>query len=295
MRHGNPSSTGAPTPLLGHAMQTFPNAHLAASSSGLGWHGVAAELRSHPTGDLPPFQPDQLEITIALAGEREAVVSRKGAGLRQRTRVGAGTIWISPMDVSKDDIRITRPLSRILLLDLPSQPLAALSDTLGGSRFGADAIHFLAGVQDELIRQMGHALLAEMARVPPGQRHDAGRVPPERRHGARRQALNTGQQAGSSAPRAPARGSSRATRKAIGAMPHRRMLAPGRPCCPPSLRPPWLAATAGIPPPWRPPCRRRSTRRPMHRPLHRPTCWPWTTTPPSANWSAPTWATTTCA
>ncbi|WP_326542717.1 AraC family transcriptional regulator [Pseudorhodoferax sp.] len=148
--------------VLGHGTQKFPHAQLTCSSRGLGWQGIAAELRSHPAGDLPPFQPDQLEITIALATERGAVVSRKGAGQRQQTRVDAGTIWISPVGVSEDDIRITRPLSRILHLYLPAQPFDTLSDTLGGGRFGADAVRYLAGVQDELIRQMGHALLSEM-------------------------------------------------------------------------------------------------------------------------------------
>jgi AraC family transcriptional regulator len=149
--------------LLTHGRQKFPRAALAASSAGLGWRGIAAELRAHPAGDLPPFQSDQLEITLALAGERDAFVSRKGAGLRQQTRVDPGTIWISPVGVGEDDIRITRPLQRILHLYLPAQPFEALSDTLGGSRFGAQSIRYLAGVQDGLVRQIGQTLLDEMA------------------------------------------------------------------------------------------------------------------------------------
>lgn len=148
--------------LLDHGRQKFPQAQLMASSRGSDWHGIAAELRAHPAGDLPPFQPDQLEITIALAGERGAFVSRKGAGLRQQTRVDPGAIWISPVGVSEDDIRITRPLSRILHLYLPGTAFQALSDAGGGATFGADTVRYLAGVQDELIRQIGHALLAEM-------------------------------------------------------------------------------------------------------------------------------------
>lgn len=145
-----------------HGRQKFPRAALLASSRALDWRGIAAELRAHPAGDLPPFQPDQLEITIALAGERGAVVDRKGAGLRQQTRVDPGAIWISPVGVGEDDIRITRPLSRILPLYLPAASFQALSEQGGGSRFGAGSVRYLAGVQDELIRQMGQALLAEM-------------------------------------------------------------------------------------------------------------------------------------
>lgn len=149
--------------LLKHGLQKFPRAALSASSAGLGWRGIAAELRAHPAGDLPPFQADQLEITLALTGERDAFVNRKGAGLRQQTRVDAGTIWISPVGVGEDDIRITRPLANILHLYLPAEPFRALSDTEGGSRFDAGAIRYLAGVQDGLIRQMGQALLEEMS------------------------------------------------------------------------------------------------------------------------------------
>lgn len=43
--------------LLTHGRQKFPRAALAASSAGLGWRGIAAELRAHPAGDLPPFRP----------------------------------------------------------------------------------------------------------------------------------------------------------------------------------------------------------------------------------------------
>lgn len=149
--------------LLPHGVQKFPRAALTTTSAGLGWRGIAAELRAHPAGDLPPFQSDQLEVTIALAGARDAVVSRKGAGLRQQTRVDPGTIWISPIGVGEDDIRITQPLPRILHLYLPAEPFDALSDSGGGSRFGAQSIRYLAGVQDGLIRQIGHTLLDEMA------------------------------------------------------------------------------------------------------------------------------------
>jgi len=154
--------SGEAMDLLDHGRQKFPSAELKASSDGLAWRGIAAELRAHPAGDLPAFQPEQLEITIALAGERGAIVSRKGAGQRQQTRVDPGTIWISPVGVSEDDIRITRPLSRILHLYLPAQPFDALSDTCAGSVFGADAVRYLAWVQDDLVRQIGLSLLAEM-------------------------------------------------------------------------------------------------------------------------------------
>lgn len=148
--------------LLDHGERKFPQARLIESSSALGWQGIAAELRSHPAGDLPAFQARQLEVTLAIDGAPEGFVSRKGDGLRQKTRVAPGTIWISPVGVSEDDIRISQPLSRILHLYLPSQPFDALAEQQGGAPVRSSAIRYLAGVHDELIRQIGLALLAEM-------------------------------------------------------------------------------------------------------------------------------------
>lgn len=149
--------------LLHHGFQKFPRAQLLASSRALSWSGIAAELRSHPAGEIAAIQPDQVEVTLALAGERDAVVSRKGAGLRQDTPVRPGQIWISPVGVVEDDIRVTRPLSRILHLYLPTQPSADLAASFGDRSFGGDSLRYLAGVKDDLIQQVGLSLLAEMA------------------------------------------------------------------------------------------------------------------------------------
>ena len=148
--------------LLRHGRHKFPHARLIASSQGLGWQGVAAELRSHPAGDIPAIQPDQVEVTIAVRGERDAVVSRKGAGQRQETAVVPGQIWISPVGVVEDDIRITRHLSAILHLYLPASPPHTLAEALGTHSFGADSLRYLAGVEDDLVRQVGLSLLGEM-------------------------------------------------------------------------------------------------------------------------------------
>jgi AraC family transcriptional regulator len=156
--------------LLHHGIQKFPRSQLLSSSRDLGWAGIAAEVRSHPAGEIPAINPDQVEVTIAIAGERDAVVSRKGAGLRQETRVLPGQIWISPVGVVEDDIRITRPLTRILHLYLPTQPAESLSEAFGGVTFKGDSLRYLAGVKDDLIQQIGLSLVAEMSQQTAGGR-----------------------------------------------------------------------------------------------------------------------------
>lgn len=154
--------------LFQHGRQKFTRAQLLASSAELGWSGVAAELRSHPAGEIASIQADQVEVTLAITGEREALVSRKGAGLRQETPVLPGQIWISPVGVVEDDIRISRPLSRILHLYLPTEPPEELRAAFGGRGFAADSLRYLAGVRDDLIQQIGLSLMTEMARPTAG-------------------------------------------------------------------------------------------------------------------------------
>jgi len=148
--------------LLHHGIHKFPKARLIASSRELGWQGVAAELRSHPAGDIAAIQPDQVEVTIAMAAQRGAIVSRKAAGLRQDTPVLAGQIWISPVGLVEDDIRITQPLERILHIYLPTEPSEELSSAFGGRSFRADSLRYLAGIDDRLIRQIGTSLVDEL-------------------------------------------------------------------------------------------------------------------------------------
>lgn len=156
--------------LLQHGAHKFPRARLLASSGSLGWAGVAAELRSHPSGDIESIRPTQVEVTLAVAGDRDAVVSRKGAGVRQQTPVFAGQIWITPVGLVEDDIRITRPLSRILHIYLPTEPCPELSEAFGGRTFGGESLRYLAGIRDDLIEQIGLTLLAEMTNESAGGR-----------------------------------------------------------------------------------------------------------------------------
>jgi AraC family transcriptional regulator len=148
--------------LYDHGEQKFPKASLLASSAPFGWGDVAAELRCHPAGELPAIQPTQMEITIAMCGNPDAVVGRTGDGVRQETRVEPGTIWLCPTGVGEDNIRITAPLSEILHIYLPASRFDQLSDVFGGSQATAKSIRYLAGVNDDLIRQIGVSLLAEM-------------------------------------------------------------------------------------------------------------------------------------
>jgi AraC family transcriptional regulator len=150
------------TNLYDHGKQKFPRAALLASSAPRGWTGIASELRCHPAGEIQAIQPTQMELTIAMRGNSTAIVGRTGDGLRQETRVEPGVIWLCPIGVGEDNISISAPLDEILHIYLPAKRFTQLADLFGGKPVSAQSIGYLAGVHDELIRQIGLTLLAEM-------------------------------------------------------------------------------------------------------------------------------------
>jgi AraC family transcriptional regulator len=155
--------------LLEHGKVKFPVAAIEASSEGLGWQGIAAELRSHPACELAPFRSMQTEITIALRGSRNAFVARSAGGVRQRTAVNAGTIWISPEGVQEEATRINEALDDILHIYLPGELFLRMSSEEGTS-IGEQSIHYEADVRDDLIRQIGVSLASEIRAPTPGGR-----------------------------------------------------------------------------------------------------------------------------
>jgi AraC family transcriptional regulator len=135
---------------------------LIASSTDRGWRGVAAEVRNHPQGALPAISSDTIEITLAVEGNAEAYLHRCGAGVRQKTRVDPGALWLCPAGVNEDEVRMTGDLPGIFHIYLPRTRLSGLADEYGLSGSGLDEIQYLAGVDDGVIRQLGLSLLSEL-------------------------------------------------------------------------------------------------------------------------------------
>lgn len=151
-----------PPDLLAHGERKFPNAGVLLSSAGRGWRGVAAEVRAHPAGNLPALVPTQMELTLALNGNSNARVSRKGNGCRQDTFVRDGTLWLCPVGVGEDDTHISGHLPEILHIYLAPHRFTELACLYGDYRVRADAVRYLAGVEDDLIRQLAYSILGEL-------------------------------------------------------------------------------------------------------------------------------------
>jgi AraC family transcriptional regulator len=147
--------------LYDHGRQKYVIGEVLGSAVGCDWSGVAAELRYHPPGELPPIDLAQTEIGIATASHPDTVVGRSGNGLRQSTRAVPGTIWTCPAGVHEEDISMN-DWHECLHIYLPHARFAQLSEVRGGAVVTAHHISYLADIDDELIRQIGWTLLAEL-------------------------------------------------------------------------------------------------------------------------------------
>ncbi|HEY4985796.1 MAG TPA: AraC family transcriptional regulator [Bradyrhizobium sp.] len=147
--------------LLDHGKEKYPIGDLLQSSAACNWLEVAAEVRMHPACELPSITLKQMEIGIALRCHPQSVVSRKGDGLQQVTKVEPGTIWLCPAGVHEEDIKVSA-WHEVLHLYLPVSRFDQLSDVSGGARVRAQSVRYLGGLHDDLIRQIGWALADEI-------------------------------------------------------------------------------------------------------------------------------------
>lgn len=145
-----------------HGPRKYQKSGLLLSSSGRGWASISAELRSHVKGVIPAIVPQQMEVVIAVNGRDDGFVTRSGDGKLQTTRPTTGTIWLAPIGVGDDEIGITETLPELLHLYLPSQQFETLADDYNLPKSPAHSIQYLAGVEDEMIRQIGLSILAEL-------------------------------------------------------------------------------------------------------------------------------------
>jgi AraC family transcriptional regulator len=134
---------------------------LLGSSTGLGWSTISAELRSHGVSELPAIVPQHVEICLVVAGNKDGLVKRTGAGFCQEARPKAGAIWLSPAGVGKS-IAITAPIPKTLHLYLPAALFDRLKDEFNLPVAPAHSIQHAFGIGDEVIDQIGRSILSEL-------------------------------------------------------------------------------------------------------------------------------------
>jgi AraC family transcriptional regulator len=145
-----------------HGSRKYPTSALLASSAGLGWPTIHAELRSHGVSETPVIVPQHMELCFAVTGNNNGLVTRSGAGQRQHTVPTTGAIWLCPIGVGDNEIRITAPIPKTMHLYLPATLFARLSDDFNLPGTPAHSIRYLAGLRDEAISQIALSILSEL-------------------------------------------------------------------------------------------------------------------------------------
>src|SRR5713101_5640104 len=94
-----------------------PTSALLASSSGLGWSALSAELRSHGISEARSIVPQHVELILVVAGNPDSLVRRTGVRLCQEAVPRTGAIWLSPAGVGKE-IAIAAPIPQTMHMHL---------------------------------------------------------------------------------------------------------------------------------------------------------------------------------
>lgn len=102
-----------------------------------------------------------MEVTLAVQAPAGGQVIRRGDGRRQATSTLPGTLWLCPIGVHEDDVRITEALPQILHIYLPEEHFAAVSAETNLAA-GPASVAYAADVQDSLVREISYATLGEL-------------------------------------------------------------------------------------------------------------------------------------
>ncbi len=135
---------------------------LLASSAGLGWSTISVELRSHGVSEAPPIVPQHVEICLVVAGNKDGLVRRTGAGFCQEAMPKTGAIWLSPAGVGKE-IVITAPIPQTMHLYLHTALFDRLKDDFNLPVAPAHSIRHAVGIGDDVIDQIGRSILSELS------------------------------------------------------------------------------------------------------------------------------------
>jgi AraC family transcriptional regulator len=145
-----------------HGVRKYPpTSALLASSAGLGWPTISVELRSHGVSEALAIVPQHVEIFLVVAGNKDGLVRRTGAGFYQEGVPKTGAIWLSPAGIGKE-IVITAPIPQTMHLYLPTALFARLKDDFNLPVAPADSIRHAVGIGDDVIDHIGRSILSEL-------------------------------------------------------------------------------------------------------------------------------------
>jgi AraC family transcriptional regulator len=119
------------------------------------------ELRSHGVIEAPAIVPQHVEICLVVAGNKDGLVRRTGAGFCQEAMPNTGAIWLSPAGIGKE-IVITAPIPQTMHLYLPTALFDRLKDDFNLPVAPAHSIRHAVGIGDDVIDHIGLSILSEL-------------------------------------------------------------------------------------------------------------------------------------
>ena len=140
----------------------YPASTLLKSSDDLGWSTISVDLRAHRSCQGPGALGSNVEVAIAVSGSDDGDVACKVDGNWRRVRPTTGTIWLNPVGAKSDEICIASTELRVVHLYVPTLTFARLGDDYNLPSAPGHSIHYSSGVQDDVIKQVGLSVLAEM-------------------------------------------------------------------------------------------------------------------------------------
>ena len=139
----------------------YPRSTLLASSTGMGWSTISAELRSHGVSETPLLASQQAEVCLAIVGNEAGLVKRTADGHCQQAVPDTGAIWLSPVGI-KEVVTFTAPIPQTLHLYLPWSLFDRLSSDFNVPVALAHSIQHVAGIRDEVISNLGCSILSAL-------------------------------------------------------------------------------------------------------------------------------------
>jgi AraC family transcriptional regulator len=132
------------------------------SSSGLGWTALRAEIRDYPRFEGSVPVAPMAKIALVLGGSGDGYAAFKIGRNWRSTQTTPGRIWLRPIGGKYDEYRISSTKVEVLDLFLPTAVFTQLSDDYNLPTALDASVRHEGGVQDEVINQVGLALLSEM-------------------------------------------------------------------------------------------------------------------------------------
>jgi AraC family transcriptional regulator len=145
-----------------HGSKQYPTSTLLASSKGLGWSAISADLRSHVPGETQVMPREHVQLCFAVTGNENCLVTRTGAGQHQETIPLTGTAWLSPPGIGDSVLSISAPIPKGMHVYLPAMLFSRLAENFDLPKDPANSVRYVAGIRDSVINSIVLSILSEM-------------------------------------------------------------------------------------------------------------------------------------